>query len=214
MTENKEVKDLRVLSIITLGNSQVGKTQLSHCFIDEKFELNSLTTIAYDLRTKTIQLKNGEKIRLKIWDTAGQERFQRLALQYVVNAQGIYLVYDITNKVSFQQIDNWINLASQKVDVNKIPLIIVGNKNDLETSRVITYEEGKNLAQKYNATFYETSALKNINVQESFLDLIERVYENVKDLDNQNNDVIKLKQEAHLKKNNKGGCCSKKNKNE
>ena len=210
MSETKEYKNKKLLSIITLGNSQVGKTQLSHCFLDETFELNSLTTIAYDLRTKDIQLKNGENIKLKIWDTAGQERFQRLALQYVVNAQGIYLVYDITNKLSFEQIENWINLASQKIDVNKIPLSLVGNKIDLNDLRVITYDQGVNLAKKYKASFFETSALKNINVKESFLDLIERVYVNVKDYDDEKKNVIKLNKNNIQNKKNRG-CCNKDN---
>jgi small GTP-binding protein len=213
MSELTEQNDTnKIISIITLGNSQVGKTQLSFRFLDESFELNSLTTIAYDLRTKEIKLKNGELIKLKLWDTAGQERFQRLALQYVVNAQGIYLVYDITNKLSFEQLDNWVKLASQKVDINKIPLTIVGNKIDLKDSRVVTNEEGINLAKKYNASFYETSALENTNVKESFLDLIERVYDNIKNLEIQEKDKFKLNENVNNKEN-RNDCCIRNNKN-
>jgi GTPase SAR1 family protein len=79
--------------------------------------MNTLTTIAYELKTKKVLLENGHKIKVKIWDTAGQERFEKVALQYVVHAQGIYLVYDITDKNSFNQIEHWVELANQKVDV-------------------------------------------------------------------------------------------------
>ena len=200
-----------ILSLITLGDSQVGKTQLTQVFVDNHFDMNSLTTIAYELRTKNLILENDKNIKIKIWDTAGQERFEKIALQYLVHAQGIYLVYDVTERKSFLQIEHWIEIAQQKVDVSKIPLMIVGNKIDLESERKVSFEEGKELANKLKTGFFETSAKENKNVQESFLELIHKVYENVKDEVDENGKEESFQLEDDKFKNkNKGGCCIKK----
>ena len=209
--EEEEEEKRIVISLITLGNSQVGKTQLTQVFVDDHFEMNTLTTIAYELKTKKVLLKNGHKIKVKIWDTAGQERFEKVALQYVVHAQGIYLVYDITDKNSFNQIEHWVELANQKVDVTKIPLMIVGNKTDLEDLRKVSFEEGKELANKLKADFYETSAKDNKNVKESFYKLINIAYEKVKNEidDNEKEKNFKLNNKKKDNNLNNGGCCKK-----
>ncbi len=121
--------------------------------VDEHFEMNTLTTIIYELKSKKVWLENCQKIKVKIWDTARLEKFEKVALQYVIHTQGIYLVYDITDKNSFNQIEHWVELANQKVDVTKILLMIVGNKTDLEDLRKVSFEEGKILAHKLKADF-------------------------------------------------------------
>ena len=78
MSEEEEEEKIIVISLITLENSQVGKTQLTQVFIDNHFEMNTLTTIAYELKTKKVLLKNGHKIKVKIWDSAGQEKFEKV----------------------------------------------------------------------------------------------------------------------------------------
>ena len=98
MSEEEEEKRI-VIFLITLENSQVGKTQLTQVFVDNHFEMNILTIIAYELKTKKVLLENCQKIKVKIWDTARLEKYEKVALQYIVHAQGIYLVYDITEKI-------------------------------------------------------------------------------------------------------------------
>ena len=97
--------------IITLGDSQVGKTSLILRYLEDRFLTTYLSTIGFDLKHKIIKLDNGDKIKLIIHDTAGQERFKSLSRNYIKKANGILVVFDVTNKQSFLNIENWIKCA-------------------------------------------------------------------------------------------------------
>ena len=126
MTQYKFAIKRTIISITILGESAVGKTQLYNYFSNKKFDHNNLSTIGYDLKKIEYKLKNGQMIKLKLWDTAGQEKYRNVALQYIKNTHGIIFVYDITNRESFDQLSTWIKVVNSKINLDEIPITILG----------------------------------------------------------------------------------------
>ena len=174
MAETKK-EDIISFKLLLLGDSTVGKTAFILRFCDDKFDEDSLTTIGLDQKNKFV--KRGDKrIELHIWDTAGQERFRAIAKNLYKGADGIILMYDISNNNSFQNIKRWITSIKESVDITKIALIIVGNKCDLPTEeRVVDEDSRQNLENQCNIKIFEASAKDNINVNESFIALIDKM---------------------------------------
>lgn len=106
-------------------------------------------------------------VTLQIWDTAGQERFRTITTSYFRGAQGILLVYDVTDRRSFESIRNWINQIQQHADVH-VNKILVGNKCDMLDEKVVSTTEGQKLAAEFGIPFWECSAKTDINVDQSF----------------------------------------------
>ena len=104
---------------------------------------------------------------MQIWDTAGQERFKNIISSYYRGAHGILLIYDVTDKDSFRNLANWLIEIEKNANKNVLK-VVIGNKTDLENRRVITYNQGKEFADTYGLKFLETSAKKNLNVNEAF----------------------------------------------
>ena len=157
-----------LVKIALLGDTTVGKTNLVLRFTDNTFTTNNPPTIGYDYKSKTINLKNSKKkAKLQIWDTAGQERYMSLSKTVFQRVDGVILVYDIRVRSSFEHILNWINIVKDFND--KMPILLIGNKTDLEEERIVSYEEGKKLADEKNLEFMETSALNGNNVDEAFI---------------------------------------------
>jgi len=111
-----------------------------------------------------------KRIKLQIWDTAGQERFRTITTSYFRGAQGILLVYDVTDRRSFESIRNWISQIQQHADVH-VNKILVGNKCDMLDEKVVSTEEGQKLAKEFNIDFWEASAKNDINVEQSFIQI-------------------------------------------
>eukprot|EP00638_Chattonella_subsalsa_P010193 CAMPEP_0117758776 /NCGR_PEP_ID=MMETSP0947-20121206/15609_1 /TAXON_ID=44440 /ORGANISM="Chattonella subsalsa, Strain CCMP2191" /LENGTH=149 /DNA_ID=CAMNT_0005579087 /DNA_START=327 /DNA_END=776 /DNA_ORIENTATION=- len=107
------------------------------------------------------------KLRLQIWDTAGQERFRTITVSYFKGAHGIMLVYDITDRETFDNISHWITQIKEHAD-SKVTIVLVGNKSDKGEERQVQEEEGRALAESYNVKFFETSAKDNLNVSEAY----------------------------------------------
>ena len=158
------------INIITLGNTTVGKTAYLIRNTENKFK-PSLTTVGIDTRNKRIELENGKKVNVKFYDTSGQERYHSLSANFIKNADGVLLMYDITNRESFDKISKWWNDILEHKEKD-FPVILVGNKCDLEDERKVQKEEGESIAKKYNVKFYETSNKDGINIEESFRELI------------------------------------------
>ena len=202
-----------LISLTILGESSVGKTQLTLVYTGKDFEQNDLLTVGYDIQTKQLTLSNGITVKLKIWDTAGQERFRNMAAQYVKNTNGILFVYDISRRVTFEKINDWIQLAKSKINLSTIPFCIVGNKCDLENEREVSVDEGNEFAKSLSVPFFETSAKTGDCVHETFNDIANRAYEHFKDEFNNNpNGSIKLDKTKLIKK--KKGCCGREKKDE
>ena len=158
------------INIIELGNTTVGKTAYLIRNTENKFK-PSLSTVGIDTRKKRIELENGKKVNVKFYDTSGQERYHSLSANFIKNADGIVLMYDITNRESFDTISRWWNNILEHKEKD-FPVILVGNKCDLKDERKVQKEEGEKIAKEYNVKFYEASNKDGINVEESFRELI------------------------------------------
>ncbi|XP_071375062.1 LOW QUALITY PROTEIN: ras-related protein Rab-15-like, partial [Centroberyx affinis] len=128
-----------LLRLLILGDSGVGKTCLLRRFTENEFHPSHISTIGVDFKMKTLEI-DGIKVRVQIWDTAGQERYQTITKQYYRRAQGIILVYDITNEPSFQHIVKWASDVDEYAP-DKVQRILVGNKSDEELNRHVTKEQ-------------------------------------------------------------------------
>ena len=176
MSSNKNNIKRTILNFALLGESTVGKTQIIRRFYNFEFMTEAIGTIGVDFQIQTYELKDKKKIKIKVWDTAGQERYNMVITQLTQNCQGIILVYDITKKTTFDKLNEWYQKLQQKV-TKKCPVIIVGNKSDLENYREVKFQDGKLFADKLNCKFFETSAKENQNIKTIFDELINESYE-------------------------------------
>ena len=155
-----------IFKVLLLGNSDVGKSSLLLRYVDSVWSDTFVPTIGVDFKVKTIEI-GGKKVKLQIWDTAGQERFRTVVSTYFRGAHGIFLIYDITNRDSFKNLENWLIEIEKNASENVLK-ILIGNKNDLEDERDIASDEGKAFANRNGMQFIETSAKMNTNVNEAF----------------------------------------------
>ena len=180
MSGNEDSNSLLKFKLIVVGDQSTGKSCILNRFANEIFEENYQATIGLDFQSKTVNIK-GHDIRLVLYDTAGQEKFRSLIPMYIREAQIILLVYDVTNKESFDSIPKWF---SEVLDVKNDEAVfaLIGNKIDLIDNRQVTYEEGKRLANEKNIIFEEVSAKDGQNFDELFNNkLFESIYKKFKD---------------------------------
>ena len=155
-----------IFRLCLLGDSFVGKTSILTKYSDGEIPKKYNSTIGADFKVITLEL-NDIITKIHIWDTAGQERFKSITVNYFKNSHGFIFVYDITNRESFENLNNWIDLAFQN-NQNHFINFLIGNKCDLENDRKVSIEEGKNFAEKKKFIFLETSAKDNININKVF----------------------------------------------
>ena len=163
-----------VSSVVLIGDSGVGKSNLLLRFTRNEVDLDSKTTIGVEFATRSLSIQ-GKTIKAQIWDTAGQERYRAITSAYYRGAVGALLVYDITKKNTFESVERWLNELKDHAD-SKIVVMLVGNKCDLKDERRVTVEEAKEAAHKFNLSFLETSALEATNVDESFKRVLEEIH--------------------------------------
>lgn len=204
--EDEDNQDALTFKIILLGDSSVGKTSLILRFCDDKFMEIGTSTIGVDTKTKDVR-HNGKKIELDIWDTAGQERFKTLAKNSYQGADGIILVYDITQKKTFSNIKHWYDNIKNNIDINKVAIILVGNKSDLPDPQV-KKESTEKFCEQYNLQVIETSCKENINIVETFNILIEKMIKLYNDDKKEfKNRTSKLDKNTSNTKKDKKKCC-------
>ena len=165
-----------LMKLILVGDSGVGKTNILSKYLKNNFDPDSKATVGVEFGTKNIEIDN-KKIKVQIWDTAGQERYKSITSTYYKGAKGAFIVYDITRKSTFDNIDKWIGDLKNNGDENMI-VYLVGNKSDLNDMREVRKDEAMTKSEKYNITFSETSALYGDNIHKIFQDLMEKVYIN------------------------------------
>ncbi|MFX0038290.1 MAG: Rab family GTPase [Promethearchaeota archaeon] len=153
--------------LILGGEGGVGKTSMVHRFVEDSFQADYKSTIGTSIMKKECEFKGLEsKVRFVIWDLAGQAQFKRVRQTYVANAEAGILVYDVTRKDTLEILENWLNEIKSVSPT--ISMILVGNKIDLENDRVISTEQGEELAKKLNLSFIETSAKTGENINDAF----------------------------------------------
>ena len=197
-------KKAEKINILALGNSSVGKTSFILRFTEDTFRDIYLTTIGMDYREKYLKLPNNKEYCINFYDTAGQEKYRSLAFNIIKNADGALLMYDLTKRNTFEAISSWMD-DIKKHKGEDFHIVLVGNKSDIE-KREVTKEEGEELAKKYNISFFETSNKTGQNVEESSMELINKIIEKFerdkllgKEDDNYN---IKLNKKTSKKKHN------------
>jgi small GTP-binding protein len=208
---SSDIKEDYKLKVVVVGDSGVGKTNLIKRFIQNTFTENSKATVGVEFISKSYKI-NEQVFKIEIWDTAGQERYKSITAAYYKGAKGALIVYDTTQKVSFENIDKWMREIKEKSSKD-MKLMIIGNKTDLKDERAVTTEEALEKAKDLEAPLMETSALDGNNVKEAFYDLLKEMYREIrKKLDiaekkdssaEGNKDGIQLNTNEEKKK----GCC-------
>ena len=195
-----------IFKVLLLGNSDVGKSSLLLRYVDSVWNDAFVPTIGVDFKVKTLNINN-KNVKMQIWDTAGQERFRTVVSTYFKGAHGILLLYDVTNKDSFKNLESWL-IEIEKNSNQKVLKILIGNKCDLTEEREITAEEGKAFALRNGMEFMETSAKMNTNVTEAFETLGKLMIEfNSKANIQKNIDGKNLKAGAGMDIKTKKNCC-------
>ena len=197
-----------IFKVLLLGNSNVGKSSLFLRFVDDIWNDTFVPTIGVDFKIKTFDIDE-KKIKMQIWDTAGQERFKNIIASYYRGAHGILLIYDVTDKDSFKNLSNWLIEIEKNASKNVLK-VLIGNKTDLEDKRVITYNQGKEFADTYGLKFIETSAKKNLNVNEAFETLgreLMQASEDKRITKQRQNKKISVAKAQDLNTEKKDGCC-------
>ncbi|KAL9836948.1 ras-related protein Rab-39B [Geothlypis trichas] len=166
--------------LIVIGDSTVGKSCLIRRFTEGRFAQISDPTVGVDFFSRLVEIEPGKRIKLQIWDTAGQERFRSITRAYYRNSVGGLLLFDITNRRSFQNVHEWLEETKVHVQPYQIVFVLVGHKCDLDTQRQVTRHEAEKLAAAYGMRYIETSARDAINVEKAFTDLTRDIYELVK----------------------------------
>ncbi|XP_032672639.1 ras-related protein Rab-37-like isoform X2 [Odontomachus brunneus] len=157
-----------LFKVMLLGDSGVGKTCLLTRFRDGRFLAgNYITTVGIDFRNKVVTVDE-TPIKLQIWDTAGQERFRSVTHAYYRDAHALLLLYDVTNKASYDNIRAWLSEIREHANEDVV-IMLLGNKSDCGTERIVKREDGERLAKEYKVPFMETSAKTGLNVELAFL---------------------------------------------
>jgi small GTP-binding protein len=202
-------KENMVAKILTIGESGVGKTCILLRYTDNKFIKHHLTTIGIDYKTKDVNINN-KSIKLKIWDTAGQERFRNITQQYYKGADGIVLVFDLTDRNSFEKVREWMKQIQTYTQRDSIGIVLLGNKCDAD-NKAVSVQEANEIAGEFNMKFFETSAMNNINIEESFKQLSMEIIKikEAKNAGNENslNQPIKIQTLVKEETKKKKGCC-------
>lgn len=152
---------------IIIGSSGVGKTAVLKRLVEDTFTEESQSTIGVEFDSTILSIDE-KKVKLQIWDTAGQERFRSISKAYYRNAVGVILVFDITERKSFDDLPSWLNDVHALCDPNAV-IQLIGNKCDLGSQRVVTLAEAEQFAEHHHMQYLETSAKAGQNVREAFV---------------------------------------------
>ena len=161
-----------IIKLLTLGETEVGKTSIVLRYSDDKFHDNKIATIGIDFKIKIIK-KGDKKIKVSIYDTAGQERFKNIVKHYYKGANGVLLIYDITKRDTFEKLEFWLeDLKENSDNLNNLFIYLIGNKNDLEERREVDFEEANKFAKEKNIPYIEVSAKTGNNIKKLFDEMI------------------------------------------
>ncbi|KAJ6700450.1 hypothetical protein OIU79_013479 [Salix purpurea] len=163
-----------LFKIVLIGDSGVGKSNILSRFTRNEFCLESKSTIGVEFATRTLQV-DGKTVKAQIWDTAGQERYRAITSAYYRGAVGALLVYDITKRQTFENVQRWLRELRDHADSN-IVIMMAGNKSDLNHLRAVQEVDGHALSEKEGLSFLETSALEATNIEKAFQTILTEIY--------------------------------------
>ena len=205
--------------VVLVGESGVGKTSIITQFIDQTFQEDQQSTTGGTFSTKSVICDNGKTLKFEIWDTAGQERYRSLTKMFYKDANAAVLVYDITRKDSFEELQNYWSQQIKESSPPNIILAIAANKSDLISQEAVEEEKAREFANELGAIFVSTTATTVESINELFIEIAKK-YTNATDIKikgdddgqeqaEEKNDNVKLsKDKANEKKERKrGGFC-------
>ena len=172
-----EASEPPLYKILLLGDSTVGKTCFLLRYVDDSFLDLHMATIGLDYRLKTLILEEQKIVKVQLWDTAGQDKFRAITRNYYKGANGIILIFDVTNVKSYENIKKWINEIKEEIS-EKVAIVLIGNKIDNVQERKISKEQGDKLASEIGVKFFETSAKTGEGINESVFFLVKKIFEN------------------------------------
>lgn len=159
--------------LVIVGGGGVGKSALTIQFIQNHF-IDEYDPTIEDSYRKQVTI-DGETCLLDILDTAGQEEYSAMRDQYMRTGQGFVLVYSITSRSTFEELQKFHSQILRVKDMDRVPMMLVGNKADLESDRQVTTMEGSDLAKSFSCPFHEASALSRLNVDETFFKCVKEI---------------------------------------
>ena len=162
------------MKVIVIGNSGVGKSNITTRYTSDDFSEESKPTIGVSFATRATEI-DGKRVRMQIWDTAGQERYRSLTGMYYRGALGAFIVYDITNEQSFLDVPKWFDELKRFCGGEEPIVMLVGNKSDMSSVRAVATESAKELAHKHGVYFMETSAKDSTNIDSAFETLAKEI---------------------------------------
>lgn len=171
-TENYDL----LFKLVIVGDSSVGKSNIFSKYLKGTFDKNWKETIGAQFGSKTIEVNN-KNIKLQIWDTTGNENYSSFINGYYKGALGAFIIYDVTNKSSFDNVEKWL-MDLRKNGNENISILLIGNKSDLINNREVSMNDGLNKSEKLNISFIETSALNGDNIIKAFYELINLIFQN------------------------------------
>ena len=205
-----------IFKLVLIGDTGVGKTNILSRYINNEFSLASQSTVGVEFGSKIIK-KNDKLIKLQIWDTAGQERYKSITSAYYKGSKGAFVVYDISRKSTFENVDRWIEELKANGSEDVL-IMLVGNKSDLEDKREVQTEDVIKKAEQFKIAFCETSALDGKNIDHAFDNLINEIAKkvekekaneakNLQDSKGISLDTMGEKRNEKGNKKNNQGCC-------
>lgn len=173
MDKDKADSQLQV-KLMLLGDQAVGKSSLMIRYTEDIFNLNIMGTAGIDLKKKNVTINN-DNIKVMIYDTAGHDRFRQITKTQYRGAKGIILVYDVTDKKTFDSVSYWMDHIKENADAD-VEILLVGNKTDITENRTVKVDDGAELGKKFNVKVVETSAKSGDNVDKAFMSIIDNIY--------------------------------------
>jgi len=163
------------VKLVMVGDSGVGKSCLLDKFLDDTSTNNFISTIGVDIRSREILVKD-KRVKVQVWDTGGQQRYRPVLASCYRGALGVIIVFDVTNRNSFNNIKQWIVEVEEFSCSSNIPRILVGNKADLSDRREVEFDMASEFARQNSISYIETSVMRQSNIKEAFLELVKESF--------------------------------------
>ena len=176
MSTNRKKIFLSSINLVLLGDESVGKSAICNSFFQQEFASDTLPTVGHEKLEKKYLLNSGKEIKLIIWDTTGQERFRRFLLIPIKSAQGFILVFDVTNRKSFDNLEGWLKIIKENSG-NKHIICLFGNKVDVNKEKwTVKNEEIEKFAEMNALKYFDISAKYTKGIFEGFNFLTNKIY--------------------------------------